>query len=516
MPSRSSVLSSASTTRIPTAAQDTAGAAAERHRRSAQAWSQGLVGGVVAAHAVHAAAGWRRRRAQEQARVRRAVRVHARPRAEQELQAAVGAAGDVAADDVLVVAPRTSCCRRRGGPARRRGSPGRSARSGPRWRRSCRAWSGPARGSRSRACAGRRAPGWGRTGSAGRPARTAGPGGGRRRRRPRPPAISRSVPPRCRDPARRASGFVHGHRLGQGVVDLEHAGAVAEPPQAALVPARERVAADAQQLPRGDVEEHGARLGDVGERAHRPAGLDRAAELGERAWPSRRRCACEPPRAAGQPATWPEARSIRPGAEVSGRDSGRNEWAARAGEEPARLVGGKARPATVAGGSAAQPEAGHASSGWRGHAQQRGEDRRRQHVPAAGRPADVPVPGRAVAPRPATVSSSDRCSTPARPSSSGWTSGDLGVHQLEAVALEVGRREERRDRRPAGGWPSRRRGGSPGSVSSAVRVPPPIVSAASSTSTERPASAHGDGGGQPVRSGSHDHDIGHAVSLGCS
>ena len=40
----------------------------------------------------------------------------------------------------------------------------------------------------------------------------------------------------------------------------------------------------------------------------------------------------------------------------------------------------------------------------------------------------------------------ERWKTPARPSSSGCTSGDLGVDELQPVALEVGLREERRDR----------------------------------------------------------------------
>ena len=67
--------------------------------------------------------------------------------------------------------------------------------------------------------------------------------------------------------------------------------------------------------------------------------------------------------------------------------------------------------------------------------------------------------------------------------------GDLGMHQLQPVALEV--RRSKNGETAASGWMAEQTSWwKPGSVSSAVRAPPPMVSAPSSTSTERPASAH--------------------------
>ena len=225
MPSRSSVLSSASTTRIPTAAQDTAGPPSTGQRSVCGAPRGRRCGRTCRA---------RRRRAASTPSTGTAAGSDVRygwtpgPRAEQQLQAAVGAAGDVAADDVLVVGLVPAAVGDVPGQHDVAEARVRSARSGPRWRRSCRAWSAPARGSRSRACAGPRAPGWGRTGSAGRPARTAGRGDARPATSASASAISRSVPAEVQRSRPPRVGVRPRHRLGQRVVDLEHAGAVAE------------------------------------------------------------------------------------------------------------------------------------------------------------------------------------------------------------------------------------------------------------------------------------------------
>ena len=90
---------------------------------------------LEAAHAVHAAAGRRRGRAEEEARVRRRVRVEPRDGAREELERVGDAAGDRAADVVRVVALEVGRCSSRGARGCGRGSPARSARSGARSRR---------------------------------------------------------------------------------------------------------------------------------------------------------------------------------------------------------------------------------------------------------------------------------------------------------------------------------------------------------------------------------------------
>jgi hypothetical protein len=68
------------------------------------------------------------------------------------------------------------------------------------------------------------------------------------------------------------------HRLGEGVVDLEGAGAIAVAAQGAGVAPGQRVAADRDQPARGHVEEQGPRRGQVTQRAHLEAGADLAPE----------------------------------------------------------------------------------------------------------------------------------------------------------------------------------------------------------------------------------------------
>ena len=200
--------------------------------------------------------------------------------------------------------------------------------------------------------------------------------------------------------------------------------------------------------------------------------------------------ACDPPRAAGQPATWPDARSMSPGADVSGPAEREERVRGGAGEEPAPPRPWRRRGRRRWPGGAPAARTPPSVRGWRGTRTQRGEHRPGRARPSGGRSSrrggPTPAPS---TPRPATVSSSERWSTPARPSSSGWTSGDLGLDQLEPVALEVRRREERRDAPPAGGWPSRRRGGTRAASAPRCGLPRRWCRRASSTSTERPASA---------------------------
>ena len=230
MPSRSSVLSSASTTRIPTAAQDTA--APLRRARSgltASVVCEGVVGGVVAAHAVDAAAGRRGRGAQEQARVR-TCGTGGRPGA--GAAAAAGRRGS-----------RRRCRRRRCSRCSASNQllsadvPGQHDVAEARCEALDLALDGLGhvdRGARRHVAVGpqrvlaRRRPGGVEEALlADQHERSRGVAA---RRRPRPPPRrSRAA---CRRgaaiPPCRASGFVHGHRLGQRVVHLEHAGPVAE------------------------------------------------------------------------------------------------------------------------------------------------------------------------------------------------------------------------------------------------------------------------------------------------
>ncbi len=69
-----------------------------------------------------------------------------------------------------------------------------------------------------------------------------------------------------------------GDRFGDGVVDFERAGAVAESAELSAIEAGEFFAADFEELAGGDVEEDGAGGGEIGEVLDGAAGFDFAAE----------------------------------------------------------------------------------------------------------------------------------------------------------------------------------------------------------------------------------------------
>ena len=174
---------------------------------------------------------------------------------------------------------------------------------------------------------------------------------------------------------------------------------------------------------------------------------------------------------------------------VNGRDSGQERVGGGAGEEPARLVGGEGSRRDRGREGAPQAEAGHRERVAR-HAQQRGEHGRGEARPSARRPSPRGVATQAPStPRPSAVASTDWWSTPARPSSSGWTSATSGCTRSRPWRARSA--PWKNGDTAASGWTAEHTSCTkPGSVSAALRVPPPIVSAPSSTSTERPAAAH--------------------------
>ena len=199
---------------------------------------------------------------------------------------------------------------------------------------------------------------------------------------------------------------------------------------------------------------------------------------------------------------------------VSGRDSGRNAWAAAPAKSPRASSVEKARPATVAGRMPRSPNAGQRER-VAGHPQQRGEHRGREVVPATGGPADVPVPGPAVLAQARHRVVERPVEHPGAAVVERVDEGDLRVDQLEAVALEVGRLEERRHR---GQGVDRRAHVVEEARQGELRGAGPAADGVGAFEDEHRAARlrARDGGGQPVGTGSHDHDIGHVVTLGCS
>ena len=149
-------------------------------------------------------------------------------------------------------------------------------------------------------------------------------------------------PAEVQRPRPAAVGVGPRHGLGQRVVHLEHAGPVPEPAAVgARYPLGSCVAADPQQLAGGDVEQHRTRVRARRRamRTGRPVSIEPPSSASRLAMASA--IACDPPRAAGQPATCPEASSMSPGAEVSGRDEREERVGRGAGEEAGGLVGGE-------------------------------------------------------------------------------------------------------------------------------------------------------------------------------
>ena len=113
------------------------------------------------------------------------------------------------------------------------------------------------------------------------------------------------------------------------------------------------------------------------------------------------------------------------------------------------------------------------------------------------------------------MSSSERWSTPRPPVVERVDEGHLGVDELETVSLEAGCLEERRHRgqRVDGRAhvvlePGQRQLGGAGAAADGV----------GRLEDEHGAAGLGarDGGGETVGPGSHDHDVRHRFSLGCS
>ena len=112
-------------------------------------------------------------------------------------------------------------------------------------------------------------------------------------------------------------------------VDLERARTVAVAPVGARDPRRAagRRRSRPPRRARGR-DRTASALGELGQRRHPPARLDRAAVLGEQPRRARRLIACEPPRATGQPKRWQAQISAMPTDELIGRVSGLNACAA--------------------------------------------------------------------------------------------------------------------------------------------------------------------------------------------
>ena len=442
-------------------------------RLSAQHAAQRGPGGVVAAHAVDAAAGRRRRRAQEDARVRRRVRREPQHRPREHLAQVGRAAVDVAADVVGVLG-----LERRPGPRTDRAEhdvaeAGREPLDlGLDRRRSCRPSSRWARGSTPTACDSPPARGRGRPGSAGRRARRAAAGW--------PPRADRRL---GRGDLGQRAADVHGagpaallgrprHRGRERVVDLEHArrrsGSGRAPPGSAAAAAspqiarswrgvtskstardRGRSASERTSWPGADLAAQRAqvgrhRLGDRLRAAARDRPADGVAERQQHEREGRRGRTVE------------RAHRVRahPGEERCGRRRARN--AARARGRPPRASPDRANRA--------------ASSGWRGGRGGAEHDRRpgRPSRSANGRiSAAYASPSRPPRPAAVVVAPSGAGRPPGR-RRAGGRPAPAGSISSSPCSRQRQRAQERRADAPAGGSPSRRRGGSPGSVSSAV------------------------------------------------
>ena len=185
------------------------------HGRRPELAPQGGPGGPDAAHPVDPAARRSRGRAQVDPASRGGVWIEPGDRAGEELSDVLDPGVDVAADVVRVLALEVGRQADRAGQDAGRGSPGRTARPGPRSDPRCRAWSHWGRGRRPSRCACPPAHGSGRSDWPGRRSRTVVVGDRRGRPRPRPrrsrPGFHRHEPfrpdrhlRRARESARRA------------------------------------------------------------------------------------------------------------------------------------------------------------------------------------------------------------------------------------------------------------------------------------------------------------------------
>src|SRR6266508_3232375 len=191
----------------------------------------------------------------------------------------------------------------------------------------------------------------------------------------------------------------------------------------------------------------------------------------------------EPPRGIGQPTAWPVTRNTIAKPAVKGWLSGRNECAATPATRARARSPWSDRVRTPAEKRARSPKqakrrgsrgawiAGRITSAKsRSQRSTYGETRRRYASPSA--------------PRPTAVSSMDRSSTTAVPSSSGCAGS---IHSSPSSSR---RSVLKKGDAFAIGWIAEQTSCTkPGSVSSAERAPPPISSFASYTATEWPARA---------------------------
>ena len=394
------------------------------------------------------------------------------------------AAVDVAADVVRVVRLHRAGRMRRAGAGSGRGSPARSARPGPRSGRSCRPSSRRARGSRPRRSSGRRAPGSGPTARTGRTACTAGPGGGRRRRRPRTAAISSSVPPRwtVRRPARALGG--PRDRPVERPVDLEDPRPVAEPLGTAAGPRR---AAGRRRSPRSwrgvDVEQRRpapaaapSSDADPAARHDLAAGVDSSSATSASATALAAAADHRPADGVGERRQDQPERGTQRAIEAEHRVGG------DPGEQgPGRLVAEPCRGPGPSPTAAPAARTGPCASGWRGDVDDRPEQLLR---PSLRRVADErPEQPRARPARrrrrdPRRSRATDRSRTAARPPSSGCATGASGgCSSTPRAARSIVRKNG--DAIVSGTIVEQTSWRNPGSVSSAVRVPPPAVGAAS-------------------------------------
>ena len=297
------------------------------------------------------------------------------------------------------------------------------------------------------------------------------------------------------------------HRLGQRVVELEHARPVAE------------ARPSAPGAGPGSGRRPWRRAGAARRRRARPSTSAARARSSTRwshttsppCWPriatSASVIACEPPSAHGQPTRWASAaeheadagrqRPVERQDRVRGepgeqRRAPRSLSKRRRAERSPPGAGRRARSGRGAAGGGAATAAPCRSSTTGRPPSVSGAISRRHAAPSA--------------PRPATVSSSERCSS-AAPPSSGWASGIVGWRQRTPCSLErqVAQRRPRRCR--AGGSPSRRRGGSRARSARPCGSRRPASAPASNTTTRRPASGHRDRGDEAVGAGADDDGV---------
>ena len=191
---------------------------------------------------------------------------------------------------------------------------------------------------------------------------------------------------------------------------------------------RQPVAEDVRDGTRGEVKH-----GDVGGRQvaglpYLDSGLDRAAALGERRGQRR----SDRPRATG---------GDGPAVPVSGGDDAQRDGGGeRVVQRPECMRRHAAEQCPTALGAEQPGEHGTRQECWKSepsqsewmlrYPQQRSHDVLAQHIEAGSRPGERQPPASTVRPRPAAVSSTERCSTPASPPSSGCTQSISGRRQI--------------------------------------------------------------------------------------